>query len=177
MASWSTQNTTTGFNAQESANNTMSNRSNSRTRSNATNYDIGGLSFNIDARQYSIVGMSVKDVPKMRDAIRNYVSKIEAFLDGIDPLADANNAFKSKEVQESVRKYIDTVKSYCINLTSQLLAFSDKLAAVANAWITASSNIAGNVNSANSSFDAGTKYSDDKQVADTSSVIGSSSSN
>ena len=106
----------------------------------------------------SVVGINVGKVDTMREAIRNYVDAIRQHLDGIEPLADANNAFRSEEVQKSVQNYINTVKTYCMNFTSQLLAFSDKLGDVKKAYQQNMQSLSSSINSTTSAFDAGTQY-------------------
>lgn len=120
------------------------------SRSKATNSNVWST--------YSIVGMDVTKVNSVRDEIDRYVTEIEDHVNKIDPTANANVGFKSDEVQAAVRQYIDKVKTYCINLCSQLRAFSDKLEDAKNAWEKATSNMSSAINSTKNSFDAGSKY-------------------
>lgn len=113
--------------------------------------------------EYSVVGINVSHIPVMRDKIGTYVKDIQDYLDQIDPLAEASKAFKSETVQEAVQKYITKVKDYCVNLTSQLLAFSDKLADVRDAYEQSMGNLADDINSQNSAFSEGTRYTTQKQ--------------
>lgn len=100
----------------------------------------------------SVVGINVAYVDQMRDAIRNYVEKIKTHLEGIEPLADANNAFKNDEMQRAVQNYIGIVQDYCVNLTSQLLAFSDKLGDVKNAYKSTMESLAEQIDNNTGSF-------------------------
>lgn len=124
------------------------------------NYSGGflGTSWGAKESTYSVVGINVNEVDNMREAIRVYVQAIKDHLNGIEPLATADNAFKSEEVQKAVQDYITKVKEYCMNLVSQLLAFSDKLADVKNAWQANMDALAGNTSSSASSLDQGTAY-------------------
>ena len=65
----------------------------------------------------------------------------------------------------ALRSYLNTVKTYCINLTSNLLAFSDKLADVRDAWTQGSQSMASGINSSNSSVSsaAGSRYTETRQ--------------
>ena len=109
-------------------------------------------------KEYDVVGLNVGQVENMRDAIRDYVTAIQTHLNGINALADANNAFKHTDVQGAMEKYIDTVKSYCMNLVSQLLAFSDKLGDVKNTYEANMQSLSNTINTKNTAFDAGTQY-------------------
>ena len=94
----------------------------------------------------SVVGINVAYVDQMRNAIRNYVKKIESHLEGIEPLANADNAFRNDEMQRAVQGYIDAVRTYCVNLTSQLLAFSDKLGDVKLHYKSTMESLANDIN-------------------------------
>lgn len=86
------------------------------------------------ATSYDVVGISADKIPEMRDAIRAEVQGIHTYLDGITVDTDADGAYKSEEVQRAVQAYIAKVKEYSKALTSDLLAFSDKLQDVYDAW-------------------------------------------
>lgn len=111
---------------------------------------------------FSVVGIKVSEIPNMREAIRIYVQGIKDHLDGIEPLATANSAFKSEEVQGAVKTYIAKVKEYCMNLVSQLLAFSDKLDEVRQKYEENMATLAGNVGESTSSLNAGNTYTEQK---------------
>lgn len=119
--------------------------------------------FGAGKKEYSVVGLNVAAIDGMREAIRNYVNEIKNHLDGIDPLANSSNAFRSDEVEQAIRVYISKVKDYCLNLTSQLLAFSDKLADVKSAYFGSMSSIASNINQQTTSFSEGTAYTESMQ--------------
>lgn len=109
---------------------------------------------------YSVVGIQASEIPNMRDAIRNYVNGITTHLDNIEPLATADNAFKNEEVQTAVQTYIAAVKKYCMNLTTQLLAFSDKLQEVYEKYEENMRTMAGNIGDSTSSLNTGTTYTE-----------------
>lgn len=157
---WETETTTSNFNAGSYTTNQIAAREG--LRSGATgSYNAGGW-FGIGAQEYSIVGMDITKVGATRAAISDYVAKIENHLNSIDALADASNAYRSEEVQAAVKSYIEKVKEYCINLCSQLRAFSDKLQDASAAWESGTANIASTVQSNTGSFDAGTRYTEQR---------------
>ena len=157
---WETETTTSIFNAVSYTTNQIAAREG--LRSGATgSYNAGGW-FGIGAQEYSIVGMDITKVGATRAAISDYVAKIENHLNSIDALADASNAYRSEEVQAAVKSYIEKVKEYCINLCSQLRAFSDKLQDASAAWESGTANIASTVQSNTGSFDAGTRYTEQR---------------
>ena len=114
---------------------------------------------------YDIVGIKATEVPKMREAINDYVNNVTTYLDSaIDTSkAQAKTAFRGSEAEEAVKAYLDKVKDYVNNLVSQLLAFSDKLADIGNAWIDAQQKIASSVNASKGAFSEGTKYTETVQ--------------
>ena len=158
--SWETQTAKSEFDAKSYTNNQIDSRSGQRAESTG-GYNGGGL-FGIGAQSYSIVGMDANQIPAVRQDLGSYVQAIEEHIQQIDASTDANNAFRGEEVQSAVTAYVEKVKEYCINLCSQLRAFSDKLADAQAAWETGTGNIAGTVNDGNSSFATGTKYTEQK---------------
>ena len=71
---------------------------------------------------------------------------------------------KIEEVkQQKAVKNMENVKTYCINLVSQLLAFNDKLRDVRNQWQQYTSNLAGNINSTAGQYATGTRYTESIQ--------------
>ena len=153
MASWTQESAGSTFNAESYAEKTISGRESSRSGSDAAS----------SRSSYDVVGLNVAAVPNMREAIRSYVAAIESHLNGIDPLANASGAYRSEDVQNAVRTYLEKEKQYCINLVSQLQAFSDKLGDVKIAWETATGNIASSVSGATGNFEQGTKYTETVQ--------------
>lgn len=115
--------------------------------------------------EYSVVGIQVDAVDSMREAIRTWVSDIQTHLSGIEPTASAAQAFRSSDgqVEEAVRLYIENCKQYCMNLTSSLLAFSDKLADVRDAWVRSTGNLAGTITADTQATSAGTAYTETMQ--------------
>lgn len=154
MANWMNGVSESTFNAKSFSDSQISDREGTREASN-----VGGGWFG-NGRAYSVVGIDANRIDGMRSAIRDYVQAIEGHLDGIEPLANANNAYKSEEVQRAVQEYVQKVKDYCKNLTSQLLAFSDKLGDVKSSWERATSEMSSTIGGASGSFDAGTKYTE-----------------
>lgn len=194
MASWETQATASGFDANAARNSIMEGRqrgnesqnfglglntggfeqSSHTTVSEGTgDYLLRGFTFGLyDGREYNtttsgydIVGINGNQVEPMRQSIRDYVSEVQGLIDTtLSTSADqARNAFRGEEAIAAVNAYIDKIKDYCKNITSTLLAFSDKLADVGNAWKAAQENIAGNVNSSTGTFSEGTAYTESVQ--------------
>lgn len=110
---------------------------------------------------YNIIGINGNEVPRMREAIEEYVQNIQTYLEEAivateDQIA---KAFRGGEAEAAVKQYLEKVKAYVHNVVSTLNAFSDKLADVGNAWVKAQSNIASNVNTSTGSFSEGNTYS------------------
>jgi len=128
------------------------------------NLNIGPLS--LDFRTgYNLVGIKATEVENMRNAIRDYVARVQAKVNETLESNDAKlrEAVRGAKVIEEVNAYIDKVKLYCQNVTSGLLVFSDKLADVGNAWITATENMASTVSSTTGAFSEGSRYTDNVQ--------------
>ena len=153
---WETTASASEFDAKSFTTAQIEGRSGQRSGA-AGSYNGGGL-FGIGAQEYSIVGMDVTQIPQVREAINTYVQGIEDHVNQIDTSVEANAAFRSEEVQKETKAYIDTVKEYCINLCSQLRAFSDKLASAQAAWEAGASGIAATVSAGNSAFSKGARY-------------------
>lgn len=113
---------------------------------------------------YSIVGIDATKVEPMREQIRTSVANIQGYLDGIEATANAANAFRSEEIVAAVQRYVDSVKEYSKALVSDLLAFSDKLKDVQEAWEASSQTFASDsINTtATSMSDATTYYTEQK---------------
>lgn len=155
---WETQSVTSDFDARSYTNNQIAGREAQRGQA-AGSYDGGGF-LGIGRQEYTIVGMDITKVDATRSAISDYVNAIENHVSGIDALADASGAYKSDDVQAAVKSYVEKVKEYCINLCSQLRAFSDKLADAKAVWESGTANIASSVQGSAGSFDAGTRYTE-----------------
>lgn len=159
---WNTEGNWTTIDAGSYTNTQISDREAGRTGSGAT---IGGAStggWGPFRSSFSVVGIKVSEIPNMQEAIRVYVQGIKDHLDGITPLATADNAFRSESVQKAVEAYITKVKEYCMNLVSQLLAFSTKLQEVQEKYQAHMEALAGNIGDSTSSLNSGTTYSDQR---------------
>ena len=110
---------------------------------------------------YNIIGINGNEVPRMREAIEEYVQNIQTYLEEaiIATEEQIAKAFRGGEAEAAVKQYLEKVKAYIHNVVSTLNAFSDKLADVGNAWVKAQSNIASNVNTSTGSFSEGNTYS------------------
>ena len=109
---------------------------------------------------YNVVGINAKKVPDMREAIRKYVDAVEKHLNGVNELTKASSAYQSVEVQKAVQAYVKKMKEYCIGLTSQLLAFSDKIGDVLKTWEKRSTQMAADVGKTNTNFASTGKYTE-----------------
>lgn len=149
------------FNALERTTNHIAQREGSRSAAGQVYNGVVSNGFlGIGKQEYSVVGMNVAQIDNMRGAIVEYVDKIKKHLGDIASGASADGAFKSEVVQASVTQYIEKVQTYCINLTSQLVAFSDKLADVKAAYLGRMDNLSDSINHNASSFSAGTEYAE-----------------
>lgn len=162
MANWEATTQTSSFDAQLAARTAMDNRTSTRSASNA-----GGGGFwsgLFGGGGFSIVGIDANRVPEMREQIRSSIQSIQAHLDGIESQTNSANAFRSEDIKAAVEKYVDSVKEYSKALISDLLAFSDKLQEVREAWEQSTQNFASD--SINSSVtgmaDATTFYTETK---------------
>lgn len=112
--------------------------------------------------EYSIVGINANRVPGVREAIRNYTTSIQQYLDGIDTATQAKTAFRGEQIETAVENYMLKVKEYSKALVSYLNIFSDKLQDVSEKWNEFQANMASNVDSAKASFGSGTGYTEQK---------------
>ena len=148
MASWETQTRTSGFDAMSFTTNQISGREGSRQKAS------GG----VRRGGYKIVGMDVTKVGPAIEALNTYVTNIEKYVEGLEATATSSQAFKSEVVTAAVKKYIEKVETYCINLCSQLRAFGDKLKDAQAQWEESMRSFADSINTSESQLDAGTKY-------------------
>lgn len=168
MANWVTETTASSFDQNSAINSAMTNRQGVRetgagnTGNNGARAGFLGIG---GSEGLSLVGLSATKIDTVRQTIRDQVSQIEAHLNNMDSAAETKGAFVSHDgsVETSVKAAVDNVKQYVINLTSGLLAFSDKLADVKNTWQTQTGAMAGNINAATGASDAGTKYTESVQ--------------
>lgn len=156
MASWASTTDASGFDAEQYAQGAMDSRSAARSGSNVSTgygttkprWDIMGLFERNGGNTaqslsgYSVVGINAAKVPEMREAIRTAVSNLQGHIDGIEEHTNSSMAFKSDEVKTAVENYVLSVKEYCKALISDLLAFSDKLETVHQAWLSSTSKYA-----------------------------------
>ncbi len=162
MANWEATQTVSEFDAKQAAQAAMDGRAATRTAADGGGI-LGSLGSLFGGGGLDVVGINAAKVPTMREAIRTSVSNLQAKIGEIDANADASGAYKSEEIQQAVVSYVESVKSYCSALISDLLAFSDKLADVENAWKTSSANFAGNISSSTSGLsDNSTVYTETK---------------
>ncbi len=157
---WETNASTSSFTTNTAATDTISNRSGQRQGAANEKFSSSGGGFL--GTVYTVVGLNTTQIGAMRGAIREYVNKIEGIISGVKATAEASNAFKSADesVETAVATYVDKVKDYCINLTSDLLAFSDKLKDVQNAWEAATGAMAENINTSANATATSEKYTE-----------------
>lgn len=120
----------------------------------------GYPSTSIKIEGYDVVGIKAKEIPEIQSEIRKYVDKVQSTLDQClnANATELNKAIRGSVLEESVNDYIRKVKLYCQNVTSDLLAFSDKLADVGNAWIAATNKMASSISSGTKNYAAGSAY-------------------
>ena len=116
---------------------------------------------------YSIVGMNMRKVDEVVREIDVYCEAIKMKLEAVDANAKADDAFKGDLVQQAVKSYIEKVKLYSTNLTSQLKAFQDEILDAKAQWQASISSFASSVDTATSDFKAGEAY---KNINDTTSA-------
>lgn len=168
MVNWVTEAITSSFDQNSAINTAMTDRQAVRETS-AGNTGNNGASFGFlgvgGSEGLSLVGLSATKIDAVRDKIKDQVAQIEAQLNNMDSAADTKGAFVSHDgaVEVAVKAAIDNVKQYVINLTSGLVAFSDKLADVKNTWQNQTGTMATNIGEATGSNNAGTKYSEKTQ--------------
>lgn len=118
---------------------------------------VGGASAQVQGllNGSTVVGINVNEIPNMRQAIRDYVTEIENHLEQVKINADTTQAFKG-EYAVAIREYVAAISEACKCVTSNLLAFSDKLVDVQEAYQaqdeTMKSTIAGSASDVESSF-------------------------
>ncbi len=134
MANWEATTQSSTFDAQAAARTAMDTRGSTRSASNAGGG--GGFFSGLfgGGNSFSIVGIDANRVPEMREQIRTSVQAIQAHLDGIEAQTNSASAFRSEDIKGAIEKYVDSVKEYSKALISDLLAFSDKLQEVREAW-------------------------------------------
>ncbi len=164
MANWEATTQTSSFDASLAAHTAIDTRSSTRSASSASGgYNPGGF-LGWGRSEFSIVGIDANKVPEMREQIRSSVQSIQSHLDGIEAQTNSTNAFRSEEIKVAVEKYVESVKEYSKALISDLLAFSDKLQEVREAWEKSTQSFASDsVNSsATGMSDATTYYTETK---------------
>lgn len=144
MADWRQNAQQTGFDASQYTE-TMTSTRNAQRSGSGLSSGFLGIGGNTASSSYSVVGINTNEIPNMRLAIRNYVQRIQDHLDTINTTTDPTVALKGTGIETAVQEYIVSVAKYCKALSSQLLAFSDKLAKVQEAWETSDMNVSSSV--------------------------------
>ncbi|MGE5456622.1 MAG: hypothetical protein ACM3O4_05950 [Ignavibacteriales bacterium] len=117
------------FDASQGAKSLSSNLSNYfESLVNSASTTVGSL-----LRGSSVIGINANEIPNMRSAIREYVKNLEAHLEKVVTDADTSGAFKG-EYASAVTVYVSAIAEACKCVTSQLLAFSDQLKEVSDAY-------------------------------------------
>lgn len=103
------------------------NTANSQARNVFADLASNGSSSIIDTMgKYNMVGINANSIDDMRFAIRVYVENVESHLNSVQQEAMDTFAFKG-QYATSITEYVQAVCDVVKSLTSQLLAFSDKL--------------------------------------------------
>ena len=153
MASFMNTASQSSFDAESYAQQVASNRNSQRSGSGVSGDS--GFAFwktkgNASSNSYSVVGINTAKIPEMRQAIRTYVDNIEEHLKGVRVNTDPTIALRGTGMENAVKEYIALVVNYCEALCTNLLAFSDKLAKVEEAWKNSDTNMSSTINSASS---------------------------
>lgn len=110
---------------------------------------------------YDMVGISAKNLPAVKEAINKYVTQIEKDLEELGKShSKIDGAFQGEATQEALKEYINHVRDYCVNVTSQLLAYSQKISEILQVWIANQQQLASNINESGASIKVGTKMTD-----------------
>lgn len=154
MANWETQSTNSTFETATYSAQAIDGRSAERAGSNFTINGIGNM---------NVVGINASKVADVRGQIRDSVTELQKIIDDIGKDAESSSAYRSEVVKPQVDAYIDSVKTYCKALISNLLAFSDKLKDVQDAWEKSMESMSSTVGTATSGMSAfSTQYTEQK---------------
>lgn len=104
--------------------------------------------------KYNIVGINANSIDDMRFAIRVYVENLEAHLNSVKQEAMDTSAFKG-QYANSIVEYVNAVCDVVKSLTSQLLAFSDKLVEIKEKYQEQDINLTKSINMVTSNASAG----------------------
>lgn len=120
------------------------------------------LSINDTMGKYSILGINANAVDDMRFAIRVYVENVESHLNSVRQEAMDTQAFKG-QYANSITEYVNAVCDVVRSLTSQLLAFSDKLVDIKEMYQERDINLRQSLNTVASNIQTGiNNYSETK---------------
>lgn len=134
------------------------NSANAQARNAFSEISTNGSSNIIDTLgKYNIVGININAIDEMRFAIRVYVENIESHLNSVQQDAMDTYAFKG-QYANAISEYVQAVCDVVKSLTSQLLAFSDKLVDIKNAYQEKDVNLSSSINSAISNTQSGVNY-------------------
>lgn len=110
---------------------------------------VSGLTGSVGAAvssQFSgdVVGINAAKIPEMKQAIEDYIKKVESHLNEIKTNTSTENAMKG-EYATAVKTYVGAACDVCFKITSQLRYFEDKLTAVEQAYQQKDENLAGTI--------------------------------
>lgn len=114
------------------------------TAKNIVGNYVGSLGSQIMSGDF--VGMDYNQVPAMRQAIRDYVKKIQEALDKLNTEANANQAMHG-EIETSTKSYVQAVSEAAQAYTSQLLKFSDNMQEAYEAFMAHEQHLSGEIGS------------------------------
>lgn len=145
MASFMNEASQSSFDAQSYANGVTTSREKTRSGSGLSNgfFGIGG---NVASSSYDVVGIDTKQIPDMQKAINTYVNEVQEHLSQVKVTTEPSVALKGTEMEIAVKEYVAKVVEYCNALCSNLLAFSDKLYKVQQAWENSDANMSKTIN-------------------------------
>lgn len=139
------------------------NTANSQARNVFSELATGGSASVIESMgKYNMLGINANAIDDMRFAIRIYVENVESHLNQVQQEAADTFAFKG-QYANSITEYIQAVVDVCKSLTSQLLAFSDKLVDIKEAYQEQDINLTRTINQAASNAQSGVnRYEENK---------------
>lgn len=94
----------------------------------------------------TVVGINTNQIEPMKQAIRDYVQKVETELKKLED-KNPEQALKGSEIVPAIKQYIESVKEACGSVTSNMLAFNDRLTDVQEKYREKDTNTAQAINS------------------------------
>lgn len=107
--------------------------------------------------KYNVLGINANSIDDMRFAIRVYVENIETHLNSVKQEAMDTQAFKG-QYAIAITEYVNAVCDVVRSLTTQLLAFSDKLVEIKNIYLEKDIALTKSIGNVASNVSSGVNY-------------------